>query len=237
MEQQQLLANTALPVIHSAVPAQVRLEPTWGGFDECVPFALQGRVDPSHYAATMHGLSTIIKNNRRIVSMVMFVGMMLFFGSVTMLVLSIFYFFDNIFMWYPLVFGSAIGLAISSFVAAFIVRKRILNYLGEVNREYNPMGLNFRIERYYRQWSLVIDILPLGHNVQPVMVVQTNDYSRATGATQMPPAYQYPNPDFMGTSTTQQQQQQQQYHQGGAFIQAPYSFEQVSYNGKTYEAV
>jgi hypothetical protein len=40
------------------------------------------------------------------------------------------------------------------------LRKRVEEYLAQANAHYNPLGINFRLEKGYRRWYLVIDIMP-----------------------------------------------------------------------------
>jgi hypothetical protein len=40
------------------------------------------------------------------------------------------------------------------------LRKRVDEYLAQANAHYNPLGINFRLEKGYRRWYLVIDIMP-----------------------------------------------------------------------------
>jgi hypothetical protein len=40
------------------------------------------------------------------------------------------------------------------------LRRRVEQYIQDANQFYNPQGINFHLEKQYRSWSLVIDIMP-----------------------------------------------------------------------------
>lgn len=171
MEGEKLINSTAAAFtssvpVHGVAPTQVRLDMRThlfrnGSFDECLPFLLRGRVSDEQFRATMHGLNQTLTSSSGLRTG-MWLGVL---GTwVTLLALIFSLTVWDLLEWVFVCNGVLIFFALVTIICALAyvvqLRRRVEQYLAEANQFYNPQGVNFRVEKQYRRWSLVIDILP-----------------------------------------------------------------------------
>ncbi|ELR13105.1 uncharacterized protein ACA1_098020 [Acanthamoeba castellanii str. Neff] len=235
MEQQTL-------IIHST-QAPVRLDMRRrlfrvGEFDESLPFLLRGRIDDGQFAATMHGLNCTLQapSAMRTLMWLSVIGIWISFGIFLWDITSWNYAYDSFtttWLFEGLMFFFAVMTIIFSIGYVLNLRKRVDEYLAQANAHYNPLGINFRLEKGYRRWYLVIDIMP---QYSSAAGPSTNTLPQDEYCQQAPvmvqPAYYYPNPAGFAPAPQQHQTlpQQQQQMPYGAYSQVAYQQQAPSTN-------